>query len=278
MLLGRPLFPGQDIELTSPTLIGKTDINQLDLIIKVTGLPSDDTWPGVSQLPLYSLLEGPALSLSLSASPPTVRVAYEKKIAEPSLSLLDRLLVPDPQKRLSAKAALVTRSFFYFIFCEFTFIAISRIVPILSLFPLLVQTIFFSFCLTLADLDLTPGQSFHEFQTKSRRREEKEIEDMQREREENSKESGSDRGLVMVDQPLVHKEKDMESDDKRGNRSDRERESDRKRGEQGTDKRGRGKVVYSPERDPRRGREREREIERDRSRERKRPRDRERER
>lgn len=38
---GRPLFPGTDVD------------DQLKKIFKILGTPSEETWPGVSQLPDY---------------------------------------------------------------------------------------------------------------------------------------------------------------------------------------------------------------------------------
>lgn len=43
MASGRPLFPGNSIP------------DQLQRIFKVLGTPTDQTWPGVSQLPEYKV-------------------------------------------------------------------------------------------------------------------------------------------------------------------------------------------------------------------------------
>ena len=41
---GRPLFPGNDSE------------DQLKRIFKLLGTPTDDTWPGISQLPEFKVV------------------------------------------------------------------------------------------------------------------------------------------------------------------------------------------------------------------------------
>ena len=43
MASGRPLFPGSSIS------------DQLQRIFKVLGTPTEETWPGVSQLPEYKV-------------------------------------------------------------------------------------------------------------------------------------------------------------------------------------------------------------------------------
>lgn len=66
MLLGRPMFPA------------KTDIAQLELIMRATGIPNEESWPGVSQLPNFSLISDISHSIlqhsSNYFSPPTIRV------------------------------------------------------------------------------------------------------------------------------------------------------------------------------------------------------------
>lgn len=45
LFLRRPVFPGQD------------EIHQLDVIFKLTGTPSVETWPGLHDLPWYELVK-----------------------------------------------------------------------------------------------------------------------------------------------------------------------------------------------------------------------------
>jgi hypothetical protein len=101
----------------------------MELLIRSIGAPTEETWPGVTSLPLYtSLVSATQSSLaslqSYSFVSPTLRVAcsssqplsdlpqstFEKRIADPALSFLEGLLIPDPNKRLSARAALANRS------------------------------------------------------------------------------------------------------------------------------------------------------------------------
>lgn len=44
----QPLFPG-----TSKIIIGDSEIDQLFRIFRIQGTPSEDVWPGISDLPDY---------------------------------------------------------------------------------------------------------------------------------------------------------------------------------------------------------------------------------
>lgn len=91
MFLKRPLFPGED------------DFSQLETIAKLCGTPSSETIPNMSSYPLASKVHIPV---------------YKRKLREMgeigdvlARDLIDKLLVLDAKKRLSAKAAL-EHSFF----------------------------------------------------------------------------------------------------------------------------------------------------------------------
>lgn len=79
-------------------MMGDSEIHQLIQIFKICGTPTDEVWPGVSQLPDYN---------------PTFPKFKARNLAEicPSLGpdgidLLSKMLQLDPAKRISCKAAL----------------------------------------------------------------------------------------------------------------------------------------------------------------------------
>ena len=93
--------------LKRPIFCGKTEADQLELIFRTLGTPSLSIWPSLSQLPYYDRLfhKIPQFTTSLQESP------YRKQISTEALGLLDRLLVMDPTKRISAHAALNSKYF-----------------------------------------------------------------------------------------------------------------------------------------------------------------------
>ena len=85
MFLQRPLFPGT------------TELNQLQRIFSVLGTPQSDTWPGVETLPNYIEFM------------PCNKVPLHELFPEASpgfITLMESLLVPNPQGRCTAKEAL----------------------------------------------------------------------------------------------------------------------------------------------------------------------------
>lgn len=88
-----PLFPGEN------------DIDQLGLVIRHLGTPTQESWPGVTALPDYSKI----------TFPDTVGMAYTDMVPEASLAavdLLSNLVIYDSSKRLSAAKA--TRHHFFY--------------------------------------------------------------------------------------------------------------------------------------------------------------------
>eukprot|EP00048_Salpingoeca_helianthica_P010785 m.154818 g.154818 ORF g.154818 m.154818 type:complete len:926 (+) comp15138_c7_seq1:56-2833(+) len=82
-----------------PILRTDTELEQLEAVFRLCGSPTPETWPGVAALPHYATCR--------------VRKDYPRRIAEQfaslppdALNLLDRLLALDPDRRLSAAAAL----------------------------------------------------------------------------------------------------------------------------------------------------------------------------
>ncbi|KAK9768099.1 cyclin-dependent kinase 5 [Basidiobolus ranarum] len=86
MASGRPLFPGTSIN------------DQLMRIFKVQGTPTEEMWPGVSQLPDYK-----------KDFPVYQKVALETlipKLDPLGIDLINKLLELQPEKRISAENAL----------------------------------------------------------------------------------------------------------------------------------------------------------------------------
>eukprot|EP00128_Syssomonas_multiformis_P005393 Colp12_sorted_trinity150504_noHs@16796 len=86
MVLRRPLFPGD------------SEIDQLYRIFRTLGTPTEDVWPGVSQLPDYKpdFPRWPRKSMALTVP----------QLDPLGIDLLERMLVYEPSQRISAKEAL----------------------------------------------------------------------------------------------------------------------------------------------------------------------------
>jgi serine/threonine protein kinase len=91
LLIGKPLFPG------------KSNADQLRKIFKLRGTPSEETWPGVSQLPEYSVS---SRQRHFDEFPGEELVAHVPRIGEQGLELLERMLQMMPSRRISAADAL----------------------------------------------------------------------------------------------------------------------------------------------------------------------------
>lgn len=86
MFTGRPLFPGSNNE------------DELLKIFRLMGTPNEQSWPGISQYPEYKTSWPYYVTQDLSQILPMI---------DPSgLDLLSRLLVMQPNHRISAKDAL----------------------------------------------------------------------------------------------------------------------------------------------------------------------------
>ncbi|GAA5943965.1 hypothetical protein JCM1841_004932 [Sporobolomyces salmonicolor] len=84
----RPVFQGQD------------EIHQLEVIFKITGTPSVETWPGVQDLPWYELVKPTAVL------PSQLRPIFSKWLTPAGLDVAERLLSLDPAGRPTADEAL----------------------------------------------------------------------------------------------------------------------------------------------------------------------------
>ena len=88
MLMGRPLLPGND------------EADQIDLIFRTCGSPTEATWPGASALPFYDMFR-PEVPMRRM-----LREALGHGLANDAVDLVDRLLTLDPARRLSADGML----------------------------------------------------------------------------------------------------------------------------------------------------------------------------
>lgn len=134
IILGRPIFTG------------KTDMDQLKLIFDLVGTPSDRSWEGFGELKLIRTGE---VTIEKERRP-KLREKYGGRIQPAAaLSLLEKLLELDPNKRFTASRALHHRYF--------------QSEPLPPNDPQ-----------DLGTIDLGgEGSGYHEFQTKRRRREAK---------------------------------------------------------------------------------------------------------
>ncbi|GKV43466.1 hypothetical protein SLEP1_g50756 [Rubroshorea leprosula] len=89
-----------------PLFNGKSEGDQLDKIFRTLGTPNETIWPGVSKLPLfkvnfvkhqYNLLRKKFPATSFTGSP---------VLSDAGFDLLNKLLTYDPEKRITAEAAL----------------------------------------------------------------------------------------------------------------------------------------------------------------------------
>ncbi|WCJ38694.1 Protein kinase superfamily protein [Euphorbia peplus] len=85
---------------------GKTEVDQLDKIFRILGTPNETIWPGFSKLPgvkvnfvkhQYNLLRKKFPATSFTGSP---------VLSDAGFDLLNKLLTYDPEKRITAEAAL----------------------------------------------------------------------------------------------------------------------------------------------------------------------------
>ncbi|XWS34607.1 hypothetical protein CRYUN_Cryun21dG0052700 [Craigia yunnanensis] len=89
-----------------PLFNGKTEFDQLDKIFRILGTPNETIWPGFSKLPgvkvnfvkhQYNLLRKKFPATSFTGTP---------VLSDAGFDLLNKLLTYDPEKRITAKAAL----------------------------------------------------------------------------------------------------------------------------------------------------------------------------
>ncbi|CAO3618707.1 unnamed protein product [Mucor fragilis] len=86
-----------ELMLRTPYVAGDTDIDQLTKIFHALGTPSDTDWPGMSSLPDY---------IQFKSFPKVPLRQYFTAAGTDALSLLEQMLVFDPNKRWTAEECL----------------------------------------------------------------------------------------------------------------------------------------------------------------------------
>jgi serine/threonine protein kinase len=81
-----------------PLFAGDSEIDQIFKIFQMYGTPNEKMWPGITKLPEFKLTFPQFKTKGL----PT----YCTNLDEAGLDLLSRMVVCDPCRRISAKAAL----------------------------------------------------------------------------------------------------------------------------------------------------------------------------
>ncbi|KAF9338245.1 TFIIH complex serine/threonine-protein kinase subunit kin28 [Podila minutissima] len=92
-----------ELLLRNPYLPGNTDMDQLETMFRALGTPSEAEWPGISLLPSY---------VSFKFYPKTPQRLLFTAAAPDTLELLESMLIYDPNRRISAREALLHPYFF----------------------------------------------------------------------------------------------------------------------------------------------------------------------
>ncbi|KAI5740590.1 hypothetical protein M8J76_005307 [Diaphorina citri] len=93
MYTNAPLFPGE------------SDIEQLAMVLHKLGTPTEDSWPGLKDLPDYN-------KITFAPSDPVPWSTMLPNASPDTLDLISKLLLYDGQKRLPANEALLHKYFF----------------------------------------------------------------------------------------------------------------------------------------------------------------------
>lgn len=88
-----------ELLLNKPLLPGKGEISQIDMIIDLLGTPSENIWPGFSQLPALQ-------NFTLRPQPYNNIKTKFPNLSQAGLRLLNFLFMYDPKKRATAKESL----------------------------------------------------------------------------------------------------------------------------------------------------------------------------
>ncbi|XAR50308.1 Cyclin-dependent kinase [Bertholletia excelsa] len=89
-----------------PLFNGKTEFEQLDKIFCILGSPNETIWPGFSELPGAKVKFAKQLRNTLREKFPAVSFKGSPVLSDQGFDLLSQLLTYDPEKRITAEAAL----------------------------------------------------------------------------------------------------------------------------------------------------------------------------
>ncbi|PKS10745.1 hypothetical protein jhhlp_002502 [Lomentospora prolificans] len=90
-----------ELVLRNPYLPGETDINQIELVCRNLGTPTEDNWPGVSKLREYG-----AIPAEIYPVPPREHFRTMFSLGADGADLLMQTLTLDPKKRITAAEML----------------------------------------------------------------------------------------------------------------------------------------------------------------------------
>lgn len=88
-------------------ILGRSDIEQFDIICRALGTPSENLWTGIEKLPYYDSIYQSTIKYNQTS----LRTSYSGKLSDSAIDLLERILVFDPSRRSSAKI-LSTNKYF----------------------------------------------------------------------------------------------------------------------------------------------------------------------
>ncbi|KAK1326901.1 Cyclin-dependent kinase G-2 [Acorus calamus] len=89
-----------------PLFSGKTEIDQLDKIYRILGTPNERIWPGFAKLPKARIQTVKQPYNKLREKFPPTSFSGRPTLSEAGFDLLNKLLTFDPEKRITADAAL----------------------------------------------------------------------------------------------------------------------------------------------------------------------------
>ncbi|URE39264.1 cyclin-dependent kinase [Musa troglodytarum] len=94
-----------------PLFSGKTEFDQLDKIFRTLGTPNENIWPGFAKLPGVKVKFAKQPYNKLREKFPPTSFSGRPTLSEAGFDLLNKLLTYDPEKRITAEAALNHRWF-----------------------------------------------------------------------------------------------------------------------------------------------------------------------
>lgn len=115
LLFGAPFYSGAvdiwsvgvlfaELITRAAYLPGQTEVEQISLICRTIGTPTDEVWPGVTKLPHYAVPEE-----RFPVHPKEVYMQRFGSVGDQGVDLLMRMLILDPRKRITAREMMEHR-------------------------------------------------------------------------------------------------------------------------------------------------------------------------